>query len=362
MASVIRPICPGCGSTPVGGPRQWGCPGCGATYRGLRGIIDLRTLEDGFLSNRDDWDYAERLDEAFDRLDFRGLLARYFDLAPETPAGLRDRQIGHILTAPDRARGWLEALGSAVDSAGPMLDLGCGSGSFLASVGPSGRPLAGVDIAMRWLIVARKRLDEEGLAHVPLACGCAERLPFADRAFASVVAGDVIEHVADQAATLREAHRVLTPGGRLFLASPNRFSLAPEPHVQVWGVGFLPRRWMAGYVRLASGRDFRAIRTLGVGEWRRLLGRSPFPRARIEAPGLPAADLESFGPLKRRVGLAYNRLAATRPGRALGRAIGPLFHVVCERGPDVLPPIPAPAGRATSRATRPTTRRPARPA
>ena len=122
----------------------------------------------------------------------------------------------------------------------------------------------GVDIALRWLLVARKRLDEEGLAHVRLVCGCAERLPFCDRGFAGVVAGDVIEHVGDQAATLAEAHRVLVPGGRLFLASPNRFSLAPEPHVQVWGVGYLPRRWMAPYVRWTRGIDFRAIRTLGL--------------------------------------------------------------------------------------------------
>ncbi len=295
MANIITPICPGCGASPVGGPRNWTCPGCGAGYRGLRGVVDLRTREDEFLSNREDWDYAARLDEDFDRLDFRGLLERYFDLSSEIPSSLRKRQIAHILTAPDRVRGWLDALGPMSNS-GALLDLGCGSGSFLSAVGQSGRPLAGVDIAMRWLIVARKRLDEEGLGHVPLACGCAERLPFADGSFAGIVAGDVIEHVGDQGATLVEAHRVLQPGGRLFLAAPNRFSLAPEPHVQVWGVGYLPRGWMAGYVRLVAGRDFRAIRTLGIGEWRRLVGRSPFKRARIEAPGLPTADLDAVRP------------------------------------------------------------------
>jgi SAM-dependent methyltransferase len=357
LTIVITPVCPGCGESPVGGPRNWTCPGCGVGYPGLRGIIDLRTGEDEFLSNREDWDYASRLDEDFDRLDFRGLLDRYFELSPEIPATLRKRQIAHILTAPDRVRGWLDALGPMVDS-GPLLDVGCGSGSFLSSVGPSGRPLAGVDIALRWLIVARKRLDEEGLGYIPLACGCAERLPFADRAFAGVIAGDVIEHVGDQGATLLEAHRVLQPGGRLFLASPNRFSLAPEPHVQVWGVGFLPRRRMAGYVRWTSGRDFRAIRTLGLDEWKRLVKRSPFQRATIEAPGLPEADLDQFGPFKRRVGVAYNRIVATRAGQALSRAFGPLFHVVCERGMDQEPPS---AGRGSNRATRRGTRQPTAP-
>lgn len=327
-----RPLCPACGAAIAGGPTSWACRGCGAAYRGLRGIVDLRTAEDGFLPNAEDWAYAQRLDRDFDRLDFRGLLDRYFELSPSLPRHLRDRQLAHILTAPGRVGRWVDALGPG-PAPGPLLDLGCGSGSFLASLGRRGwpGPLAGVDIALRWLLVARKRLDEEGMAGVPLVCGCAERLPFADRAFGGVVAGDVIEHVADQRATLAEVHRVLRPGGRAFLASPNRFSLAPEPHVGVWGVGFLPRGWMAPYVRAASGGDFRAIRTLGVGEWRRLLASTPFGSGRIEAPGLPEGDLAAFGPIKRGLALAYNRAVATGPGRGLARAIGPLFHVVCTR-------------------------------
>jgi SAM-dependent methyltransferase len=176
-------------------------------------------------------------------------------------------------------------------------------------------------------------------------------LPFLDRSFGGIVAGDVIEHVADQGATLSEAYRVLAPGGRLFLAAPNRFSLAPEPHVQVWGVGYLPRRWMAPYVRLVRRIDFRAIRTLGQGEWDRLLRRSPFGGGTIVAPGLPASDLAHFGPIKRRVARLYNALIATRAGQAAARRVGPLFHVVCERPPDHEAPPAIPATRRRSRPT-----------
>ena len=350
MTTPTGPICPTCAETPLGGPESWTCPGCGTRYRGLRGIVDLRTAEDGFLSNAEDWAYALRLDAEFDRHDFRGLLARYFDLSPEIEPRLRDRQIGHILTAPARVRAWLEALGP-VASSGPLLDLGCGSGSFLAAVGPSGRPTVGLDIALRWLIVARKRLDEDGLGHVRLVCGCAEKLPFADRVFSGVVAGDVIEHVSDQARTLSEVHRVLEAGGRAFLAAPNRYSLTPEPHVNVWGVGFLPRPWMASYVRRTSGRDFRSIRTLSFGEWKTLLKASSFHEGEITAPGLPADDLVGFGRIKRRVGELYNRLVSSRVGQGIGRAIGPLFHVVCTRQPD--PVVPG-----SSRPTPPDSRRP----
>jgi SAM-dependent methyltransferase len=332
VSAIERLACPRCRGQLAQLGSSATCAGCGRRYRSLRGIVDLRTADDVFMTNRDDWEFALRLEEAFDTDDFRGLLERYFDLSPEIPPDLRRRQVAHIMTAPERAQCWLDALGEK--RTGPLLDLGCGTGSFLAAAGAEVRDLCGIDIAMRWLLVARKRLDEEGLAHVALVCGCAERLPFDDRSFAGIVAGDVIEHVGDQAATLAEAHRVLVPGGRLFLASPNRFSLAPEPHVQVWGVGYLPRRWMAPYVAWVRGIDFRAIRTLGFAEWKHLLGASPFGGGKITAPGLPDADLDHFGWGKRALARAYNRVIATRIGQALARAVGPLFHVVCERGRD----------------------------
>src|SRR5262249_46083131 len=144
------------------------------------------------------------------------------------------------------------------------------------------------------------------------------------------------------------------PGGRLFLASPNRFSLAPEPHVQVWGVGYLPRRWMAPYVRWSRGVDFRAVRTLGVGAWRRLLRTSPFGGGTVTVPPLPREDLAQFGPLKRSVARLYNAGVATRAGRWLGLRVGPLFHVVCVKpgGEGLRPPSPATRRRSTRSAAR----------
>lgn len=338
MNGSIRLVCPRCRGTLSGGGTSWSCQGCRASYRGLRGIPDLRTANDIYLANSADWVFARRLDERYDHADFRELLEHYYDLSPEIPADLRRRQMAHILTAPERARHWLGAVGPT--GRGPLLDLGCGTGSFLATVGNGARETWGIDIALRWLLVARKRLDEAGLSHVQLVCGCAERLPFQEGRFSTIIAGDVIEHVTDQSATLAEAHRVLVQGGGLFLASPNRFSLAPEPHVQVWGVGFLPRRWMEPYVRWTRGVDFRAIRTLGYVGWWRLLKRSPFGRGVVRAPGLPKAEVESFSPLKRRLAKAYNAAIGTFIGQACARGIGPLFHVVCRKGETYAAPRP----------------------
>jgi SAM-dependent methyltransferase len=321
-------VCPACLGLLQAATDSWHCKDCAKPYRCLRGIPDLRTIEDAYLPIADDWAFALRLDQEYDRLDFRGLLDLYYDLSPEVAPDQRARQIGHILSAPGRATAWVEMLGLGLRH-GPWIDLGCGSGSFLAAQGD--RDIVGIDVAMRWLLVARKRLDEEGLSRIPLVCGNAERLPFRDCSFAAVVAGDVIEHVADQRATLAEAHRVLKAGGRLFLATPNRLSLAPEPHVGVWGVGFLPRRWMAGYVHFVRRADFRAIRTLSYAGWTRLFRESPFGGASICCPALPAGDLDRMRGLKRRLAVGYNWLTLSWIGQRLLRWVGPLFHILASR-------------------------------
>ncbi|MGE3819302.1 MAG: class I SAM-dependent methyltransferase [Isosphaeraceae bacterium] len=338
-------ICPPCRGRLVPGPSRWECRGCGRAFDDWRGIPDLRTRQDGYLDNDRDRAYAAVLLADFDRLDFPAFLARYFELSPELPDDLKRRQIEHLRTAPGRTRRWIAAMREADP---PWLDLGCGSGSFLEVAGRTIPGMMGVDIALRWLLVARKRLDEAGLPELPLACACAEDLPIADAALGGVVAGDVIEHVSDQAATLAEAHRTLREGGRLFLASPNRFSLAPEPHVQVWGVGYLPRRWMAPYVRWRRNVDFRAIRTLGYAEWRRLLRQSPFRGGEVMVPPLPPDDLDGFGFLKRGIAKTHNGFVGARPGQWVGRRIGPLFHVHCQKSVARTPNGTSPATRRRS--------------
>jgi SAM-dependent methyltransferase len=345
-------VCPHCLGKLIEKPDLWHCNACQRSYRALRGIPDLRTADDEYLANDRDWEFAAALSEAYDRLDFRGILERYFDHSPDIPTNLRERQITHILTAPERASRWLDLIGGSPRN-GALLDLGCGTGSFLSVAASCGASSVGLDIAMRWLLVAQKRIEEEELTDCRLVCACAERLPFRDQSFHRIVAGDVIEHVANRERTLDEAHRVLVPGGRAFLASPNRFSLAPEPHVQVWGVGFLPRPWMAPYVRWRRGLDFRAIHNLGYIGWRRLLRRSRFTRGDIRCPQLPESDLNQFHGLKRQLGRLYDQVVTSGPGQALARAFGPLFHVVCERPLDDTPgPTPS---RATRRRSTPST-------
>ena len=80
---------------------------------------------------------------------------------------------------------------------------------------------------------------------------------------------------------LNEAKRVLQPGGAMVLNSPNRFSLvAPEPHVGLWGLGFLPRAWMNPVCKMLGKGGYTGKRLLSLPELRRLL-REMFANYRI---------------------------------------------------------------------------------
>lgn len=99
-----------------------------------------------------------------------------------------------------------------------MLDLGCGDGFFmdLAMARGCGRDvMAGVEISKAAAEIVRSK------GYRCAAQSVEEAFPFPDDAFDLVFAGEVLEHVRDTDALLSEAYRVLAPGGRLLLTTPN---------------------------------------------------------------------------------------------------------------------------------------------
>ena len=102
--------------------------------------------------------------------------------------------------------------------AGPLrvLDVGCGEGRFTAALADAGAQAVGVDVAEEPLRRARAARPDLDLRRVPPE----GPWPLQDASFDVVWAGETIEHVADTAAWLSEARRVLRPGGRLLLSTP----------------------------------------------------------------------------------------------------------------------------------------------
>lgn len=123
------------------------------------------------------------------------------------PAGLRPPEL--VL----RKRFLLER----VEAGERVLDVGCGEGWFATELARAGVEVVGIDVAEEPLRRARSR--EPGLdVRLVDADGM---WPLEDASFDAVWAGETIEHVLDTAAWLSEARRVLRPGGRLLLSTPD---------------------------------------------------------------------------------------------------------------------------------------------
>ena len=98
-----------------------------------------------------------------------------------------------------------------------VLDLGCGDGALTDRLARAGAHPTGVEVAQAAVDRARARHPELVFALAPIDGA----LPLADGAFDVVWSSEVIEHVADTARWLSEVRRVLVPGGRLLLTTPN---------------------------------------------------------------------------------------------------------------------------------------------
>lgn len=95
-----------------------------------------------------------------------------------------------------------------------VLEIGVGLGTDHVQFARAGAHLHGVDLTEKGVELVGRRLDLEGLGS-DLQVADAERLPFDDESFDVVYSWGVLHHTPDTPAAVREAIRVLRPGGRL---------------------------------------------------------------------------------------------------------------------------------------------------
>ena len=184
LMAIVR--CPDCGGTVHGDPPDLSCDAC---HRRFAANAEYLVLHPGVS-------FAEQtkyLDEAL-HAD-----ARHEHVTPPLLSAKIRNDVLRAFLAPGP--------GDAV------VDLGCGSGRTLVWNADRGAYQVGIDVSPYFAREAREGAD--------LVLGDLRRLPFADGSFTKASALDVIEHVSREALAdvLREAARVLAPGGELFVYS-----------------------------------------------------------------------------------------------------------------------------------------------
>ena len=130
-----------------------------------------------------------------------------------------------------------------------LLEIGCGAGNLLLQATVAGSFPVALDLSMQALTFVYSRLEAtKSHREAPIGFACTqavgESLPLMSESFDCVLLSEVIEHLEEPQVSLREAVRVLGPGGRLLITTPNYRSFWPVMEWTIDRLNMAPK--MAG--------------------------------------------------------------------------------------------------------------------
>ncbi len=102
-----------------------------------------------------------------------------------------------------------------LDSEKVLLDMGSGPGTITAGLARRVKQVTGLDLSADMVASARIHVAEQGITNAAFQTGSAYDLPWEENHFDVVYAHQLLQHLADPAGALREAGRVMKPGGLL---------------------------------------------------------------------------------------------------------------------------------------------------
>ena len=167
----------------------------------------------------------------------------------------------HLRGSAGGADDYLEAIVRQIPDSCALLELGCGSGALLEKIVPRSGATFGVDYSQAMLDEAKMTLGNRA-ASVDLRLGYLEHLPFGDNSVDFIVSYMVMRHVPEPLEALRDAFRVMKPGGTLLIADLTNHEVEEmrSQYSDLW-LGFDPsqfRRWVE-----RSGFDISDVTIFG---------------------------------------------------------------------------------------------------
>lgn len=151
-----------------------------------------------------------------------------------------------------------------------VLDVGCGTGGTAVLISESfGVPVYGVDTYAPAVDIARLRVLEHPSATCNFTTGSADHLPFESNKFELVTSYQVLEHVSDPEAVLKEIYRVMRPSAVAHITAPSYSSIF-EPHYKINWLPFSGPRRARAWLR-AIGRPTDFVKHINFITFRRLM-------------------------------------------------------------------------------------------
>jgi ubiquinone/menaquinone biosynthesis C-methylase UbiE len=244
--------------------------------------------------------------------------------------GTREQQ--RLVEQAEHWRHRLIADGTTLAPGTRLLEVGCGVGAVLAILGQEfpGIRLHGVDIEPKQLAFAREHLGRAGLEATLLQAD-GRSLPFEDESFDHVWMMWFLEHVADPVGVLREARRVLVPGGAITAIEVDYGTVHADPSSLVLETLFravadamAAAGWSDAGTRLPDWLREAGFRVLAEGErpftWRDqdLADQASYAGDVVESALASLMQVPGAAEEELRAGLADLRALPGRTGATLG--------------------------------------------
>jgi ubiquinone/menaquinone biosynthesis C-methylase UbiE len=235
----------------------------------------------------------------------------------------------------EQAEHWRHRLirdGTQLEPGTRLLEVGCGVGAVLAVLGQEfpGIRLTGVDIEPKQLAFARGHLERARMDATLLQAN-ALALPFEDESFDHVWMMWLLEHVPDPPAALREARRVLVPGGAITAIEVDYSTCRAEPSTPALEAlframvqGMAASGWSDAGTRLPGWLREAGFREVDEGErpfwWRDedLSSQARYAADVMESALDALAQQPGATEEELRAGLEDLRNLASQPGAGLG--------------------------------------------